>query len=207
MRCRRVQGGRTTLPGLRQGALERLDGLRTGDGEALVEDEERHTGDADLTRRRFVGAHVLSELVAGQAGHGIAGGNSGPDALGDVLRPLGLLVGFGAVALDKAAKVCGVQKRDLGCRPRCLRRRLRWRRLTENSSVPVAMVSGMAPVRASAAAAAAASDAAGETATVTPGVRGAGRGVGSAVVVSQAASARNGRISARRAVFMVGPSV
>ena len=53
---------------------------------------------------------------------------SGPDALGDVLRPLGLLVGFGAVALDKAAKACGVQKRDLGCRPRCLRRRLRWRR-------------------------------------------------------------------------------
>ena len=32
------------------------------------------------------------------------------------------------MALDKAAQACGVQKRDLGCRPRCLRRRLRWRR-------------------------------------------------------------------------------
>ena len=39
---------------------------------------------------------------------------SGPDALGDVLRRLALLIGLCAVALDKAAQACGVQKRDLG---------------------------------------------------------------------------------------------
>src|SRR5512135_2233921 len=50
-------GGLRFRPGPLQDVRERLDGLCTGDGVLLVDQEERHGSDAKIGGASFVGAH------------------------------------------------------------------------------------------------------------------------------------------------------